>query len=180
MARQKMAQELVRSKLAIAGRLAALRLAIFGERGGPEMARRLNIPARTWYNYEKGITVPAEIILQIIKQTSVEAGWLLDGTGLMFAEGKVRSAGPVELPVAPDRVIGTLLRTALHLLENGESPRPRPSGAHPDSEMPHNGPTAIGVAVAAVPTNGSTNEGRWVDKSVSLHQDAVRPTRRHA
>jgi hypothetical protein len=176
-----MAQELVRSKLAIAERLAALRLAIFGERGGPEMARRLNIPARTWYNYEKGITVPAEIILQIIKQTSVEAAWLLDGTGRMFADRKVRSAGPAETPVAPDRVIGTLLRTALHLLENGESPRPIPGGAHPASEIPHNnGPTAIGVTVAAAPTHGSTNEGRWLDKSLALRQDAVHPTRRHA
>jgi hypothetical protein len=34
----------------IVERLAEFRQGLFGERGGPEMARRLGIPVRTWYN----------------------------------------------------------------------------------------------------------------------------------
>ena len=45
----------LRAKLALAERLSTLRLELFGERGGPEMARRLGIPVRTWYNYEGGV-----------------------------------------------------------------------------------------------------------------------------
>ena len=69
--------ESLRAKLALAERLATLRLELFGERGGPEMARRLGIPVRTWYNYEGGVTVPAEVVLKIIELTSVEPVWLL-------------------------------------------------------------------------------------------------------
>ena len=84
MARRKTLPESVRAKLALAERLAALRSELYGDRGGPEMARRLGIPVRTWYNYEGGVTVPAEVILKIIELTSVEAVWLLHGEGPKF------------------------------------------------------------------------------------------------
>src|SRR5215467_11341160 len=84
MARRKTLPESVRAKLALAERLASLRLELFGDRGGPEMARRLGIPVRTWYNYEGGVTVPAEVVLKIIELTSVEPGWLLHGKGSKF------------------------------------------------------------------------------------------------
>ena len=48
------------------------------------MARRLAIPVRTWYNYEGGVTVPAEVVLKIIELTSVEPSWLLHGKGPKF------------------------------------------------------------------------------------------------
>src|ERR1700722_9411644 len=86
MARRKTLPESVRAKLALAERLAALRSELFGDRGGPEMARRLGIPVRTWYNYEGGVTVPAEVILKIIELTSVEAGWLLHGEEPRFPQ----------------------------------------------------------------------------------------------
>src|SRR5580693_664256 len=89
MARRKTLPESVRAKMALAERLAALRLELFGDRGGPEMARRLGIPVRTWYNYEGGVTVPAEVVLKIIELTAVEAGWLLHGE-----EPKFRNARP--------------------------------------------------------------------------------------
>ena len=78
------------------------------------MARRLGIPVRTWYNYEGGVTVPAEVILKIIELTSVEAVWLLHGEGPKF-----RSARPERVPAGgtPSVTIGALLRTALQLLE---------------------------------------------------------------
>src|SRR5262249_25371946 len=97
----------------------ALRCELFGDRGGPEMARRLGIPVRTWYNYEGGVTVPAEVILKIIELTSVEPTWLLHGQG-----AKVRQTRPEHLDpgATPVMTVGALLRTALQLLENEESP----------------------------------------------------------
>ncbi len=114
MARRKTLPESVRAKLALAERLAQLRAELYGDRGGPEMARRLGIPVRTWYNYEGGVTVPAEVILKIIELTAVEAVWLLHGEGPKF-----RSARPDRLPSGGTSsvTIGALLRTALQLLE---------------------------------------------------------------
>jgi hypothetical protein len=54
---------------------------MFGNRGGPEVAQRLKIPARTWSNYERGVAVPAEAILRFIDLTVVEPKWLLSGRG---------------------------------------------------------------------------------------------------
>jgi hypothetical protein len=122
MARRKTLPESVRAKLALAERLAALRSELYGDRGGPEMARRLGIPVRTWYNYEGGVTVPAEVILKIIELTSVEAGWLLHGD-----EPKFRHlvAERRELGGQATMTVGTLLRTALQMLEKEEPAWPR-------------------------------------------------------
>jgi hypothetical protein len=176
MARRKTAQELVRSKLAIAERLVALRSELYGERGGPELARRLNIPVRTWYNYERGITVPAEIILRIIKLTSVEAEWLLDGNGPKFAKPPAESA---ETASPPENVIGTLLRTALHLLENSQSTRPRPGGASVVSESANGSPAVNGVP-ALSQNQSMAHDGPWSEKSVTARDDNARPSRRQA
>lgn len=114
MARRKTLPESVRAKLALAERLGTLRSELFGERGGPEMARRLGIPVRTWYNYEGGVTVPAEVVLKIIELTSVEPAWLLHGKGPKF-----RHTNPVRNDAAAPQsmTVGDLLRTALQILE---------------------------------------------------------------
>ena len=75
MARRKTLPESVRAKYTLAERLSGLRAELFGDRGGPELARRLGLPVRTWYNYEAGVTVPAEVVLRIIELTSVEPMW---------------------------------------------------------------------------------------------------------
>ena len=54
---------------------------MFGEHGGPLVAHRLGIPGRTWYNYETGVTVPAEVLLHFLELTAVEPTWLLQGRG---------------------------------------------------------------------------------------------------
>jgi hypothetical protein len=115
MARRKTLPESVRAKQALAEHLAALRLELFGERGGPEMARRLGIPVRTWYNYEGGVTVPAEVILKIIELTSVEPAWLLHGKGSKFRHTRPERRDPASPPAM---TVGALLRTALQLLED--------------------------------------------------------------
>src|SRR6185312_13441725 len=132
MARRKTLPESVRAKLALAERLASLRSELFGERGGPEMARRLGIPVRTWYNYEAGVTVPAEVILKIIELTSIEPTWLLHGKGPKFRQGGPdrRDAG---LP--PSMTVGALLRTALQLLEGQGSSESRATAAGDEAIM---------------------------------------------
>ena len=92
MARRKTLPESLRAKLRLLSDSSALRLELFGDRGGPEMARRLEIPVRTWYNYEGGVTVPAEVVLRIIELTSVEPVWLLHGNGPKFRQQS--SQGP--------------------------------------------------------------------------------------
>jgi hypothetical protein len=136
MARRKTLPDSVRAKYALAERLGALRAELYGDRGGPELARQLGLPVRTWYNYESGVTVPAEVILRIIELTSVEPMWLLHGKGPKF-----RSAGPErrEATVGPGVSVGSLLRTALHMLEQGETQPPtlivsRGSASQPTDE----------------------------------------------
>lgn len=118
MARRKTLPESVRAKYALAERLSAVRAEMFGDRGGPELARQLGIPVRTWYNYESGVTVPAEVILRIIELTSVEPIWLLHGTGPKFRAP--RTDGLVS-PTGSKASVGKLLRTALQMLEQGGS-----------------------------------------------------------
>ena len=117
MARRKNAPESVRLKHSLSERLRELRTEFFGERGGPDMARTLGILVRTWYNYESGVTVPAEIILQVVELTSVEPVWLLRGEGPKF-----RPNGSIAHPSngLQTSSIASLLRTALERLEEKE------------------------------------------------------------
>ncbi len=68
-------------KLALAGRLREVRLELYGEHGGPLLAQELAIPFRTWWNYERGCTIPGETILRFITLTGTEPHWLLTGEG---------------------------------------------------------------------------------------------------
>ena len=76
-----------RMKNLLAERLKKVRVELFGEHGGPRLATFLGIPARTWYNYEIGVTVPAEVILRFIGATLVEPRWLLSGQGEQYRAG---------------------------------------------------------------------------------------------
>jgi hypothetical protein len=81
LARKKTPKVRLSVKASVSRRLREIREEIFGEHGGPELARRLNLPARTWYNYESGVTVPAEVLLDFIEQTGANPFWLLNGQG---------------------------------------------------------------------------------------------------
>jgi Peptidase S24-like len=120
MARRKTLPDSVQAKFALAERLRLLRSELYGERGGPELARRLGLPIRTWYNYESGVTVPAEVVLKIIELTSVEPMWLLHGEGPKFRSG---GPGRADSLVGSGLSVGVLLRTALQMLENDETSR---------------------------------------------------------
>src|SRR4051794_28436035 len=124
MARRKNLPESVRVKCHLFGRLREIRTELYGERGGSEMARRLGLPIRTWYNYESGVTVPAEVMLKFVELTSVEPAWLLHGKGPKF-----RETSPA---LGATDSVEALLRTALERLEsNTGKPTPTPS---PDVE----------------------------------------------
>lgn len=139
MARRKTLPESVRAKYSLAERLSALRAELYGERGGPELARQLGLPVRTWYNYESGVTVPAEVILRIIELTAIEPIWLLHGKGQKF---RSQAADRHDPAVGPGVSVGSLLRTALLMLEEGKAspptvivsrnPSPHPSDEHAD------------------------------------------------
>lgn len=88
-------------KASLSRRLREIRQELFGEHGGPELARRLNLPARTWYNYETGVTVPAEVLLAFIDQTGASPAWLLSGEGPKYRRAQEESLlselTPIEL-----------------------------------------------------------------------------------
>jgi hypothetical protein len=118
MARAKTSAESVRVRAALAGRIVALRAELFGERGGAAMARQLGLPLRTWYNYEAGTAIPAEIVLSIIELTAVEPAWLLHGRGSKYRLTRPEEGGPAS---PPTRQACALLKEAMELLERGRS-----------------------------------------------------------
>jgi hypothetical protein len=100
-ARKKTPKVRVNVKASLSRRLREIRQELFGDHGGPELARRLNLPARTWYNYETGVTVPAEVLLSFIDQTGANPVWLLSGEGPKYRRGHedavLAELSPIEL-----------------------------------------------------------------------------------
>ncbi len=147
MARRKNLPESVRVKCHLSERLREVRVELHGERGGSEMARRLGLPIRTWYNYESGVTVPAEVILRFVELTSVEPPWLLHGKGPKFR---------VVMPTAHQTdSVEALLRSALHRLEN--SPEPVPSNGVTNGMAAEN-PEVVLIRVEGSGRERLTNE----------------------
>lgn len=114
MARKKTPRTRANVKAMVSSRLRDVRQEIFGEHGGPELARRLGLPARTWYNYETGVTVPAEVLLSFIEQTGVNPIWLLSGKGPRYRQG-------VEDMVLADLSPLELIRRGLQKLEEAQT-----------------------------------------------------------
>ena len=83
--------------------LKEIRVEQYGENGTAEVACLLKIPVRTWSNYERGVTIPAQVILLFIAMTSVSPKWLLFGHGEKYR------------PKHPDRSVCKRLDRALRL-----------------------------------------------------------------
>jgi len=137
----------VNVKASLSRRLREIRQELFGEHGGPELARRLNLPARTWYNYETGVTVPAEVLLGFIDQTGTNPLWLLSGEGAKYRHSQeefmLADLSPLEL-----------IRRGLEKLEQRSS--------EPVIVAPENLPTKLMsdfVAVSLVPLHRLTKRG---------------------
>jgi hypothetical protein len=65
----------------LARRIRQVREELYGEHGGPLLAAALELPFRTWHNYESGCTIPADSILRFIEITFAHPHWLLTGEG---------------------------------------------------------------------------------------------------
>lgn len=89
MTREKTTPEILAKRQTLAKQIKHLRTKRFGKSGGPEIARRLGIAPRSWYNYENGTTIPAEILLDFLTitgyttqdlhpKTEVNLKWLMN------------------------------------------------------------------------------------------------------
>jgi hypothetical protein len=70
------------SRSNFARRLREFRVECWGEASA--LAAKLGLPELTWRNYERGVTMPAEVLLRLIDVSGVEPAWLLNGRGPMF------------------------------------------------------------------------------------------------
>jgi hypothetical protein len=113
-ARKKTPKVRVNVKASLSRRLREIRQEIFGDHGGPELARRLNLPARTWYNYETGVTVPAEVLLSFIEQTGANPAYLISGEGPKYRP-------PTEERLLSDLTPVELIRRGLEKLERSST-----------------------------------------------------------
>jgi hypothetical protein len=83
------------------------------------MAELAGVPARSWYGYERGMAIPALVILNIVVKTSVEPEWLLHGTGPMFRR---EGAYLYRTPLQTATTVSTLVRMAIsHLGQDRKS-----------------------------------------------------------
>jgi hypothetical protein len=73
----------------IVARIREIRIETFGDDGVDGVAQALNIPARTWENYENGVLIPSQMLLQFIELTDADPHWLLTGDGRRY---RIRSA----------------------------------------------------------------------------------------
>ena len=139
------------------------------------------MPARTWYNYETGVTVPAEVLLGFIDQTGANPLWLLSGEGPKYRRSRdeviLSELSPIEL-----------IRRGLEKLEQEPadvvvSPENLPSGAMSDF-------VAVGLVPLSVlaqrPIHSSRVEGyimayrQWLPNpsetiGVRLEDDSMHP-----
>ena len=73
-------------KSGLADRVREIRQDLYGEDGLEFLARALGLPAQTWRNYERGITMPAELLLAFVVLTGADPKWLLTGEGERLSE----------------------------------------------------------------------------------------------
>jgi hypothetical protein len=78
----------------LAHRLKLTRIDRYGEDGARQLASQLGIPVETWFNYERGVTMPAEILLKFIDLTCVNPHWLAMGQGDQFLSDQPSQSSP--------------------------------------------------------------------------------------
>ena len=88
----------------LSGRVREVREELYGEDGVPKIAEALDIPPRTWFNYESGVTIPAPVILAFIGVTNADPAMAAERQGRKFAgarfsHAQVDSEGGLTRPV---------------------------------------------------------------------------------
>jgi hypothetical protein len=54
----------------------------------------MQLPVRTWENYETGVTIPATVILGFIEVTGAHPKWLLTGEGERYLPRPTLESSP--------------------------------------------------------------------------------------
>ncbi len=72
-------------RIRIGLRLREVREDLYGDGGAAALATALDVPEETWLNYERGVTMPADILLEFIELTGADPHWLLTGDGERMA-----------------------------------------------------------------------------------------------
>jgi hypothetical protein len=67
-------------------RVREIRMALYGENGGPLLAEALDVSFPSLHDFENGCTIPAESLLRFIELTGAHPHWLLTGDGERFME----------------------------------------------------------------------------------------------
>ena len=69
------------SNAVIAERVREIREELYGESGIEVVAQDLSVPPETWLNYERGVIMPANVVLAFLDLTGADPHWLLTGEG---------------------------------------------------------------------------------------------------
>ncbi len=117
MPRKKTAPDKEHARKLLAERLKEIRVEQYGENGTAEVAYLLKIPVRTWSNYERGVTIPAQVILLFIAMTSVSPKWLLFGHGEKYRTEAPRRVG--EQAAGQGVRLSALFKQVSELVEDG-------------------------------------------------------------
>jgi len=72
----------------LAERICEVRADFYGESGAQFLADALGISLETWTNYERGVTIPAVVVLKLIDITMASPHWLLTGKGSKYLDGR--------------------------------------------------------------------------------------------
>jgi hypothetical protein len=89
----------------LAQRVREIREDLYGPHGARSLADALELPPETWANYERGVIIPAQVILVFIEITGADPHWLLTGQGERYTSRRA-ATGPRSLGGRPDRAAG--------------------------------------------------------------------------
>lgn len=62
-------------------RLREIREGLYGEGGAAALAAALGVPEATWLNYERGVVIPGDLLLEFIDLTGADPHRLLADDG---------------------------------------------------------------------------------------------------
>ena len=89
----------------LAQRVREIREDLYGPKGARSLADILELPPETWTNYERGVIIPAQVILAFIEVTGTDPHWLLTGQGERYTSRRA-ATGARSLEARPDRAAG--------------------------------------------------------------------------
>lgn len=78
----------MRHRIGLGPRLREIRRDLYGELGATALAAALELPEATWLNYEHGVTMPADVLLEFLELSGADPHWLLTGEGDAIAAGR--------------------------------------------------------------------------------------------